>query len=159
MLPSAVFIEKQSTEAQILTQQEPPDNNTQTVFFKVLFSYAECTRGWLQSIFCVLAFQRHSWTAIFQAEREKCAYDVCNAKVVSQMRGFQKNHIKRTSQGFTSDTTKRNPNKINWCKKVACIYLHKEFFLVSVHFFVSAWEQVWSHGFKDALLNAYIDLS
>lgn len=93
MLPSAVFIQKQSTDAQILTQQEPPNNSFQPVFESAThrslqraqvhssYAYPETTSGPSSDViidmFLALKYRIPS--------EDGNMWVVCDPKVVSQI--------------------------------------------------------------------------
>lgn len=83
MLPSASLVQKQSTEAQTLTQQEAPDDKSQTVSKRSppasvedsgvhsSYAYPESARGRSSDVILnvFLAFQCHRWAIVLRAKK------------------------------------------------------------------------------------------
>lgn len=158
MLPSASLIQKQSTEAQILTQQEPPDNKSQAL--RTALHQRVCreprfiphmhtlsARGPNSDVIlnAFLAFQCHCRAVVFRAEREVCAFlekDLPYKRSLSGAR-VQKSHKRNPHNSLhlilQEEIQKRSTDSE---KKVTCIYLHE----VPYIFFVSVSCEIYHHG-------------
>lgn len=146
MLPSASLIQKQSTEAQILTQQEPPDNKSQAL--RTALHQRVCreprfiphmhtlsARGPNSDVIlnAFLAFQCHCRAVVFRAEREVCAFlekDLPYKRSLSGAR-VQKSH-KRNPHNSLHLILQEEIQRIQKKKWLAYIYMKCHIFFLSV---------------------------